>query len=641
MEDYLRQRNLNPKKSFHCLNPNHADRNPSMRYDQRRMKVHCFSCGADYDIFDVVGLEHGLAEVADIFAKTYEILGLEKRPQVKKKARERKPLPGLTKAGISEAAAARRPAWGPGAGPAGAVDFQKYFDKVRARLGETDYPRRRGLSEATCLRFGLGFDPAFKAGKDDCAWRALIIPTGPGSFTARNTDPEADKSRRVRKRGASPVFNTAVLWEEAATPVFIVEGEIDALGVAEAGAEAVALGSTANVGALLKILEARPARRTLIVALDNDEEGGRAADKLEEGLKALSARFFRINPYGASKDAGEALLDDPEGFSEALKNAEGMETRAAEVLKDAYLATSAARRLAAFKGGISAGLDTPAQPTGFTGLDLALDGGLFEGLYIIGGISSLGKTSFVTQMADQLAQAGREVLIFSLEMARDELMAKSLSRLTLLKALSRGLPSSQAKTARGLTCGARYAAYNGTELGLIDQAIEEYEKYADKIFISEGRGDIGAAAVRLEVEKHLRVTGRRPVAVIDYLQILAPPSERATDKQNTDKNVLELKRLSRDFKIPVIGLSSFNRANYRESVNMEAFKESGAIEYSSDVLMGLQLKGAGEKDFDALSAKEKNPRQVELVILKNRQGPAGKNVAYEYYPLFNYFKEIY
>ena len=49
---------------------------------------------------------------------------------------------------------------------------------------------------------------------------------------------------------------------------------------------------------------------------------------------------------------------------------------------------------------------------------------------------------------------------------------------------------------------------------------------------------------------HKKITGESPVVIIDYLQILAPYSERATDKQNTDKAVMELKRISRDYKIP-------------------------------------------------------------------------------------------
>lgn len=640
LESYLVQRGLNPKKPFHCLNPEHPDKNPSMSLDRRRNKVHCFACGADYDVFDLVGLDCRLREPAEIFARTYQVLGLEheERPrQVFRAGRAAGPPPAERKKEAIEKKAGRLLAPEKTTTPVQSPTCRKYLGQCRERLGETDYPQRRGLSAATCERFGLGFDPAFAAG-GGAKWRALIIPTGPDSFTARNTDPEADKGSRIRKKGASPVFNAGVLWEEGG-PVLVVEGEIDALAATEAGGRAVALGSTANVGAFLKLVEARPPASTLLLALDNDEEGRRAADKLEEGLVALRTAFFRVDPYGDAKDAGEALLSDPGAFSEALRAAGEIEARSAEVEREAYLTTSAARHLEAFRGAIDAWADTPALPTGFAGLDKALDGGLFEGFYVVGGISSLGKTTLVTQLADQLAQSGREVLIFSLEMARSELMAKSLSRLTLLKALEHGMSGAAAKTARGITCGSRYARYSGMEIRLIGAAVEHYAGYADKIFISEGVGDIGADQVRREVEKHLRVTGRRPVVVVDYLQILAPPSERSTDKQNTDKNVLELKRLSRDFKIPVIGLSSFNRANYREAVTMEAFKESGAIEYSSDVLLGLQLKGAGEKDFDALAEKEKNPRRVELVVLKNRQGPAGGRVDFEYYPMFNYFKE--
>jgi len=114
---------------------------------------------------------------------------------------------------------------------------------------------------------------------------------------------------------------------------------------------------------------------------------------------------------------------------------------------------------------------------------------------------------------------------------------------------------------------------------------------------------------------------------------------RATDKQNTDKAVMELKRISRDFKLPLIAVSSFNRQNYKNPVAMEAFKESGAIEYSSDVLIGLQVKGAGSENLDINEIKKQDPRQVELVILKNRNGRMGDTIPYSYYPLFNRFTE--
>ena len=61
--------------------------------------------------------------------------------------------------------------------------------------------------------------------------------------------------------------------------------------------------------------------------------------------------------------------------------------------------------------------------------------------------------------------------------------------------------------------------------------------------------------------------------IIDYLQILSPYNERYTDKQNMDKAVLELKRISRDHKIPVIAISSFNRSAYKKEAEDEAYKE--------------------------------------------------------------------
>ena len=72
---------------------------------------------------------------------------------------------------------------------------------------------------------------------------------------------------------------------------------------------------------------------------------------------------------------------------------------------------------------------------------------------------------------------------------------------------------------------------------------------------------------------------------------------------------------------------------------MQAFKESGAIEYSTDVLIGLQLRGVGSANFDIDQAKSKNPRDVEAVILKNRNGRTGGRIGFDFYAMFNYFAE--
>ena len=315
---------------------------------------------------------------------------------------------------------------------------------------------------------------------------------------------------------------------------------------------------------------------------------------------------------------------------------------AAEAAKEEYLKTSAAARMQEFLNGIKDSVNTPVISTGFKNLDSILDGGLYKGLYVLGAISSLGKTTLALQLADNIARQGQDVIIFSLEMEYSELMAKSISRLTYLLADSKA----DAKTARGITTGARYASYSETEKALINKAIGSYEEYyKNNIYLQEGVGDIGVEKVREVVEQHISSTGNKPVVFIDYMQILAPYDMRSSDKQNTDKNVLELKRLSRDYKIPVIGVSSFNRDSYKAGsgnkgrVGQTDFKESGAIEYSADVLIGLEFMSAGSNDYSEKEEKRKDPRQIRLVILKNRNGRAWESCGFNYFPLFNYYEE--
>ena len=137
----------------------------------------------------------------------------------------------------------------------------------------------------------------------------------------------------------------------------------------------------------------------------------------------------------------------------------------------------------------------------------------------------------------------------------------------------------------------------------------------------------------------MQKTRRRPVVVLDYLQIMQPAEMRADVRVNTDANVKGLKRASRDYNIPIIAISSINRENYQNEMKMSSFKESGGIEYGADVLLGLQLKGAGTSDFDVEAAKGKDPREIELKIIKNRNGIANKKIQYMYFPKFNYINE--
>lgn len=569
----------------------------------REGHYHCFKCGFDGDIYDVMDAARGKPQ-GESFKEAY---------------RAGKPAPA-PKAQSTQNAQKTHETQEPEP-----PQFTEYTEKCAEALtgspGES-YLQGRGLSDALMMFYQLGYD----AGKD-----AVIIPyPGEDFYISRSLK---GKEYRKPKGRTEPIFNAqAFKWAvEDNDPCFIVEGQIDALSIAEAGGKAVAIGGTG--ARKLEEYKGDLPDRIYIVA-DNDDAGENAAQKIKE---ILGDRAFIVHPPKKYKDVNDFLRDDREMLINLVK---GNNWRTWEYEEK----SSAAAYIQDFWQ--TAKTKTPATPTGFKRLDAALDGGLYEGLYILGAVSSLGKTTFCLQMADQIARAKtQDVIIFSLEMARSELMAKSISRLSL--ELCNG-QTKNAKTARAITDPDRIKYFSQAEKDLLNQATTIYADMARRLWIFDGLGAIGTKEIRQAVAQHIEITGRKPLVIIDYLQILTSPDPRMSDKQATDRSVFELKQISRDYKIPVLAVSSFNRDNYTNALNMTAFKESGAIEYSSDVLIGLQPQGMIERGSDKDKAenaqtldncKTSQTRAVELKILKQRNGQTGTVIPFRYTAMFNYIVE--
>ena len=289
-------------------------------------------------------------------------------------------------------------------------------------------------------------------------------------------------------------------------------------------------------------------------------------------------------------------------------------------------------------------------PTGLKGLDKALAGGLFPVLYVMGAISSLGKTSLAVQLADTIAKSGRPVLYFSLEMAKRELRAKSLSRLMYIKA------SSKAYTSTEILYPATRQSKDFTEE--LEKAKAEYSQHeGSNLYYLTGIGSIMAKDISGRVKNFLDLhpDTPKPVVFVDYLQILKGEDPHETDKQRIDEAVVTLKRLSAREKITVFVISSFNRDNYTSQVSETAFKESGAVEYSADVLLGLQpagMRADGEKGASAENLQlcerckkgQQDPgrpglRLLELKVLKSRVGVPYGSAWLEYNPGYNQFSD--
>lgn len=627
----------------------------------------CWSCGAftNADIIDIIGLVEHIPETdhAAKFEAARRAFGLTLDE------------PGRTGGtGTAAAKVAKKPETGE------TGDFESFFLEANRHLSETDY--HRGISLETLNRFRVGYAPAWrhpKAPQEVPTTPRLIIPTGPASYIARDTrrdippDQEAYKKQQVGSRGHR-LFNAEAL-EEAKGPVFVAEGELDALSIIDAGGEAVTAGSAGRWGIVAEALKANPPAYPVIVAFDADEAGRESAGKLTQTLTAAGIRFRGYVPPAGHKDANEALMADWGAFeasvqaaiedalkmgkSETLSLSAPQDTGAAgtePLSKETYIAKeSASASLQKIIERIRVGDKCPPIPTGLSTLDVILGGGLRPGLYMLGAVQSLGKTSLVMQVMDNVAAAGHDVLVFSLEMARDELITRSIARITYELSLKKQEPGRMAYSTVELLMGTAYNRDGAEGRKRILEAAEMYAEYADRIFIIEGVGDVTVAQMEEAVKRHIEITGQCPVVVCDYLQIVPAEETRGrTDKQNTDYNVVALKRLSRDLSIPVVVISSFNRQNYAEPLNPSAFKESGAVEYSADVLIGLQYQameyragdekeGQRARRIAALirhwndAGKLGKPQGIHVKVMKNRQGY--KDGAYlSYWPAFNYFE---
>jgi len=519
--------------------------------------------------------------------------------------------------------------------------YLEYINVCHAAISETDYFNNRGFNEEIINRFNLGYD---------AAKGAVVIPYDKSGsyYITRSISEKIFRKPPAGEAGPEPIFNRSALNDNK--PCFVCESPIDAISImaVNENCNGVAIGGTGSEKLINAVKKKRPGC-ILILSFDNDDPGRKATEKAAEKLTAENIDFI-IAEYlaDAPKDANEMLTTDKSqltadiytNIARAAAHQEEIKTRKIEQLNT----TRANNLLADFIE--TDGLDTPCIETGFNLFDYEMDGGLYPGLYVLGAVSSMGKTSFMLQLADQLAAGKNDVLYFSLEMGAHELIAKSLSRYSYIEANKN---ADDAVYTRTITNIERRAEMTLNQRINYDKALDAYySEVSNNLWYFESIGDIGIDEIKARIKNHVEITGRAPLVFIDYLQILKPINELWTEKRNTDKAVLELRKLAREYNTTFFVISSLNRSSYKGDISMDAFKESGAIEYGSDVLLGLQPRGmaAGSYKKDEKNnielienAKASENRELELKVLKNRTGRTGQRINLEYNAKFNYFVE--
>lgn len=254
--------------------------------------------------------------------------------------------------------------------------------------------------------------------------------------------------------------------------------------------------------------------------------------------------------------------------------------------------------------------DWSGLDSGFKHLNEVLNG-LTEGVFILAGAPSTGKTTLAKQIADHVAQVEKTpVLFWSFEQSKEELRIKSLARLASVD--SRKIMKGRA---------------DDDAWEKVDASMNEYFHGSGRwLTIIEANREDNIDRIRVASVMAKQKAGGKPILiVVDYLQII-PGGKDAPDtiRERVDWNLSELRRLSRDLKSPILVISSENRAAYagNSKPTLAAMKESGGIEYSADLVICLWRD---TKESETLTRNfGRLTERIVAYVLKNRNGELAK-----------------
>lgn len=643
-KDYLKK---SPKGNYICpfcgsgTGPNKSG---AVEYYENTNSCFCFSCKKRFDVIDLEMNNRGcdfntaLSLLADSLSIAIDSYNLDSEAARLYRAQRdfMEPVELQDRAANNQQPAAQAP----DPQPEQQADYTEYYKVCRARLQQSPealkYLETRGISAATAAAYWLGYDPAADPcnapGAMDSAGKKyptprIILPSTKSHYVGRALDDNVQPPKPNCKGSTPGIFNSCIFNNPAEQPaaVFVTEGIFDALSIIEAGGPAIALNSTSNVNKLLNKLAAYPTTATLILSLDDDPGGRKATEELIAGLLRLNISYITADLLNGCKDPNAALVKDKDKFYAAVSEAQ----RKTSVRPDCtsfYLDHFMQTDIELF--------NNSRRSTGFKNLDNE-SGGLYAGLYVIAALPSLGKTTFALQLADQLAAAGTDILFFSLEQSKFELVSKSLARTMAQQDKSTAINS--------------IAIRAGDRTSSVKEAAAKYkQEIGDRVSIIQGDFNCDIDFICNYTRDYIRKTKTQPVVFVDYLQILQPAADpfgrQQSLRESVDTALTTMKRLSRELNITVILISSVNRGNYMTPVDFESLKESGGIEYTADVVWGLQFQCLRSDKFDSRTdtgikekrailetERNKEPRSIELVGLKNRFGKARSKLYFHYY----------
>lgn len=250
------------------------------------------------------------------------------------------------------------------------------------------------------------------------------------------------------------------------------------------------------------------------------------------------------------------------------------------------------------------GTELPGISMGYRNLDHALGGLEKSKLYVVAGRPGMGKTAFAICVALNIAEKGKTVLFFSMEMNIEQIMKR-------MSSIWSNIPGNSIK----------YAKLSDEEKKQLSEMRNAFPE--DNILINDKPAQTLASitSVCMAENARLNAIGKKiDCIIIDHVHILSSPKKSADRRIQIGEASRDSKILAGTMKCPVVLLAQLSRAGRDRQDKrplLTDLKESGDLEQDADAVLFLHREGYYSPDTA-------DQTEAEVIIAKNRDGYVGK-----------------
>ncbi|MGN0676467.1 MAG: replicative DNA helicase, partial [Ruminococcus sp.] len=234
--------------------------------------------------------------------------------------------------------------------------------------------------------------------------------------------------------------------------------------------------------------------------------------------------------------------------------------------------------------------------TGFANLDTLTSGLNKSDLIIVAARPGMGKTSFAMNIALNVAKrsSGKEVVVFSLEMSREQLATRLLS--------------SEAQIDSQVLQSGNIPDNDWIKIATSAGYISNLPMYIDHT----------AGITVQQMKAKLRRVKNLGLVVIDYLQLMESTSKSDNRVVVISEITRQIKIMAKEFDVPVILLSQLSRNTEQRTdkrPQLSDLRDSGSIEQDADIVLFLYRESYYKED--------ENKNIAKCIVAKNRHGEQG------------------